>query len=115
MAANPIKGEVAFEVSGATYILVYTIDALCALEDRLNLSVEEIGRKMGGSPRIGFLRSVFHAGLREHHPALTERETGELFPLLGFDRVGALIGEAFGKAFGGPEAAAPADPQKNAA
>lgn len=112
MSANPLKGEVTFEIEGEAHTLVYTIDSLCALEERLDMGVEEIGEKMGKSPRIAFLRAVFHAGLREYHPKVTEKQAGEMFKVLGFERVGEMIGEAFGKAFGTAEAAeGDADPQ----
>jgi len=100
---NPLKGEVGFEAGAASFTLVYNIDALCTLEDRLDLSVAEIGERMGKTMRLGFLRAVFHAGLRAHHPEVTERQAGELISVVGLAETGDLIGKAFTLAF--PEAA----------
>ena len=109
-----IKGEVRFDAEGASYCLIFTIDALCALEDRVNKSVEEIGAAMSKSPRLSLLRSLFHAGLREHHKDLTEKRAGEIMQGIGLDKAGALIGEAFTAAFANPEADDAAVPQKAA-
>lgn len=108
MSGNPLKGEVAFEVSGATYTLVYSINSLCTLEDRLDLTVQQIGERMSTAMRLSFLRQVFHGGLTSHHPQVTEEQAGELIQDLGVPRAGELIADAFFKAFAdGKESAAP--------
>ena len=113
---NAIKGEVSFEAGGRTYVLVYSIDALCALEERLDISVTEIGQAMGKTMRLGFLRALFWAGLRERQPEVTEKAAGELIPLIGADALAPLLTEAFAKAFPTPEGGAPqADPPEAAA
>jgi hypothetical protein len=99
---NPLRGEVSFEADGVPMTLVFSIDSLCVLEDRLDMSVSAIGQKMSEDMRIGFLRSVFWAGLREHHPEISEREAGELITAVGAQEVGALIGAAFSLAFTPP-------------
>jgi hypothetical protein len=112
MPANPLKGEFGFTCGGVEYVLVYTVDALCALEDRLNMSVVQIGEAFGGDPRLTFLRIVFHAGLHEYHPDLTPKQAGELMQAYGLEKAGNMVGTAFMAAFGEPEAgAATADPQ----
>lgn len=101
---NKIKGEVSFDTSKGPLTLVYNIDALCTLEDRLDLSVTEIAEKLGGNLRLGFLRAVLWAGLRERHPGIDEKAAGEFIRELGGVAVGALVGEALAAAFA-PEAA----------
>jgi hypothetical protein len=113
MAGN-VKGEVRFEAEGASYTLVFTIDALCALEDRVNKSVEQIGAEMGKSPRLSLLRALFHAGLREYQPSISEKKAGEIMQGIGLDKAGALIGEAFTAAFANPEAETAEVPPKAA-
>lgn len=103
--ANAIKGEVAFDLAGEPFTLVYSINALCVLEERLNMGVSEIGAKMGDEPRLGFIRTLFWAGLQDHHPALTETRAGEIIGEITPQRAGELIGEAFLKAFPQAEAA----------
>ncbi len=112
MSANPLKGEVAFEASGATYTLLYSINSLCALEDRLDMTVQQIGERMSTAMRLSFLRSVFHGGLSTHHATLTEVEVGELIEDMGVKRTGDLIAEAFFKAFSDGKAASEPRPRK---
>jgi hypothetical protein len=103
VANNPIKGEVGFEVEGQPHTLQYTINSLCVLEDKLNMSVGEIGQRMSADMRLGFLRTVFWAGLQEHHPDITERDAGEMISAVGPAEVGQMIGQAFSAAFTSPK------------
>lgn len=97
--ANPVKGEVDFELDGRTFTLSYSIDSLCVLEDLLDLSVTEIGRQMATAPRLGFLRAVLWAGLRDHHPGLEVVQVGEMITQIGFEKLGQLIAVAYFKSF----------------
>ena len=99
---NPIKGQVSFEADGEPFVLQYTINSLCILEDHLKMTVGQIGEKMGQEMSITFLRSVFWVGLLAHHPDIGEVDAGELIPVVGPDKVGEMIGEAFVKAFPAP-------------
>jgi hypothetical protein len=102
--ANPLKGEVGF-VSGADrYTLVYTIDALIALEEAYGKTVGELGEMLGDDLRMADLRRVFHAGLAEHHPDVDEKSAGRIMSEIGVTEAGSLVGRAFAAAFGGGEA-----------
>jgi hypothetical protein len=112
MTANPIKGEVAFEADGQAYILVMDFNALCILEDSLDLGVQEIVARLETQVRGGFLRSLVWAGLQEHQPGITEKAAGQIVGAYGFDKTVALVIEGFAKAFPKREAATGAlDPQ----
>lgn len=102
--ANPIKGEVPFIADGTSYIMVYSINALCALEDKLDMAIDELGARMSGNIRMSMLRTVFWAGLIEHHN-LDEDEAGRLIAVLdgGVGSAGELIARAFALAFPSPE------------
>jgi len=103
--ANRQKGEVAFEVEGASYTLRFTIDAICALEDRLDQGLGEIAMRALTSKRVGFMRGLMWAGLRQHHPDVDMVAAGELIAGLGMAQAGELLGEALSAAFPDREAA----------
>jgi len=102
---NPVKGEVGFMVDDERYVLVFSINALCALEDALDMSVSDIGARMTAGMRMSFLRTVFWAGLIDRRPDLTEREAGDILTAVGAAEAGSLIAQAFTAAFPKAEAA----------
>lgn len=77
---NPHKGDVEFKVDETTYTLRYSIDAICHLEDATGKTLLELAEDLKDfkSIRMSLVRKILHAGLREHHPDLTEVEAGEL-------------------------------------
>lgn len=99
--ANPVKGEVAFEAAGKTYTLSYSVNALCALEEAAGEGVTQIAARMGDPQglRLAMVRSLFWAGLRDHHPEVTVEECGRLMDGVGLDKAGELVGRAFVLAF----------------
>lgn len=99
---NSVRGEVSFEADGQSYTIQYTINWLIEMEEHFELTVEEIGKKMMEGMRLAFLRTVFWFGMRAHHEDMTETEAGALITALGVEKAGALIGEAFTKAFSLP-------------
>jgi hypothetical protein len=101
MPANPLKGEVSFElVSGEAYTLQFTIDAVCTLEDLLDKSSMEIATALARG-RIGTLRAAMWAGLQAHHK-ISVREAGELIPQIkGEAKALQLVTRAMNLAFGG--------------
>jgi hypothetical protein len=103
-AANPIRGEVAFRASGASWTLSFSANALVTLEAELDLGVQEIGVRLGSpSVRIAELRTAFWAGLLDHHPETTIEEAGLLMTALGVPEAGAKMGMAFLGAFPPPK------------
>lgn len=102
---NPVKGEVGFTVGDERYVLVFSMNALCVLEDALDMSLNEIGAKMTAGARMSFLRTVFWAGLIENRPDMTELKAGDIMGEIGVGKVGDLIGRAFTSAFPKAEAA----------
>ena len=101
MPANPVKGEVSFElVSGEAYTLQFTIDAICTLEELLDKSSMEIFTLLARG-RIGVLRAAMWAGLQARHPKITLREAGEIIPhIKGEPKALQLVTRAMNLAFG---------------
>jgi tail tube GTA-gp10-like protein len=102
--ANAKKGEVEFTHDKKVYTLRYSINAMCELEDRMGQSVVAIGALMSdpGRVKISMMRTMFWAGLRDHHEAMTEADAGRLMDGIGLVEAGQMIAKAFEAAF--PEA-----------
>jgi tail tube GTA-gp10-like protein len=105
--ANPHKGEVEFTVGKKVYTLKFSINAMCELENALGGSVVDIANTLSDPSKMGVktMRTVFWAGLRDHHEALDEIEAGRVMDELGLVEASQLVATAFAKAF--PEAQAP--------
>jgi len=108
--ANPHKGELSFEADGVTYTLLYSNNALVALEDKIDRGIVDISSEMGSwaqNPnkiRLGLIRALLWAGLIEHHPDVNLTAAGELITKAGgVAKVTELVGEAFTRAFPAPE------------
>lgn len=114
---NPHKGDIELKAGDATYVLRYSIDAICSLEDDLDKGFPAIAAEMSDTAkvRISSVRQILLAGLREHHPELTLKQAGELIVSAG----GAItvlgkIAEAFSAAFPEAEASGKKSPRQRA-
>lgn len=121
--ANANKGEVEFSAGGQVYKLRFSANAMCELEDASGRGVNAIGRELAswapptdgkGKPkpeteaeeaarvdrvRMTLVRQVFWACLREHHPAITLNEAGDLMAEVGgLTEALALLNQTFERA-----------------
>ena len=100
-----VRGIVRFEAGEATLQLQFGINALVAVEEAMGVSVSEIGRVLSGEngKPVGVkdMRTLFRCGLIEHWPTgePTDKDAGRIMDLIGLQRAGQLIGEAFASAF----------------
>lgn len=101
MSANP-RGHVQFEALGKTYTMVFSINAICRAEDRLDKGIAEIADRLLTGGRLGYVRTLIWAGLGDKHSDLTEAQVGALIDDVGLAKAGALSREALAVAF--PEA-----------
>lgn len=99
--ANRSKGEVSFEANGQSYTMRFSANALCELEDALDMGVTAVAIQMSSPEnlRMRTVRAVLWAGLRDHHPNITQQEAGELVMEITFPKALELIGKAFEIAF----------------
>lgn len=128
--ANPYKGEVAVEIEGKTYKLVFSANAQCEVEERLgrpwiDIAMEIDGwlpkRKVAddGSPidlsmdevmaaarkvKTSLLRTLIWGALRDYHEEMSIKQAGWLMDNLPPEHNGAigLITKLFSRAM--PEA-----------
>jgi len=110
--ANPLKGEVGFEVEGEAYKLVLDFNALCELEGVLTPGDDRNG------PRA--TRATLWAALQRHHADLTLADVGDLIARLTLPKVRELIGQAYevaglNEVLGGNPLKAPARKKKTGA
>lgn len=114
--ANPHRGEVALTVGDLEYKLSFSINAICELEDALDMPVAKVAEALNDSAsiRMSMIRTVVWAALRDHHEAVTVKEAGQIATDAGVPVVMEAIGKAFTLAFPEPEAQGKANPQKAA-
>lgn len=99
--ANPHRGEVALAAGDRTLTLVYSFDAICRLEERLDMSIAAIGALLEDPAKLRFsrLRPIIWAGLVDRQPEITENDIGEIVDAAGLTAVLAAMGQAFQLAF----------------
>lgn len=96
---NALKGEVSFASGSDRYTLVFTIDALIQLEETFDGSVQKIASLLGADVRMSDLRTIFAAGLMEHHGDMDARAVGRLMSEIGLGPATALVAKAFKATF----------------
>lgn len=100
--ANPLQGEVRFEVEdGRAFLAVFDIAAICALEDLRDRPALQIIVQVAQG-RIGFIADALWAALRRHHPKLTRDEVLALLPAIKGQKATELVLSGLRKAFPDP-------------
>lgn len=99
--ANKFKGDVSFESGEKTYTMRFSANALCELEDALEMGVNAIATHLANpeSMRWKMVRVVFWAGLRDHHQEITLHQAGEIITDISPTAAMGLISKAFELAF----------------
>ena len=99
--ANPHRGQVSLVSGSATYILSFSVNALCALEEALDIPVSRIGTLMDDADnlRMSTMRAVVWSALQDHHEGLDEKAAGLIISAAGIGPTMQKIGEAFQLAF----------------
>ena len=92
--ANPLKGEVSFEVDGKLYTFVFGTYAAAALERRTKMSVRQFFARPDHEFGMDDTLALVHAGLLRHHK-MTEEQVADLIDSCGHERFGDIIKEAF--------------------
>lgn len=101
--SNAHRGEVALVAGDQTYTLVYTTNAVCALEEQLGQSLAEIVTGMG---RLKVMRAVLWAGLLERHQLGRPEDAGPIMDAAGVPAVVDAVNKAITTAFPPPPAGA---------
>lgn len=85
--AHLLKGEVAINLADdESYTLVYSVNAIIALEQETGLPITRIGEFLGGEAfSFGNARTFFWAGLIEHQPDMSQDDAGSIMSQLGIE------------------------------
>lgn len=100
--SNKQRGEVSLKAGDESYILRYSIDAICVMEGELGKGFAAIAGELSNPDKISITlaRAVLWAGLKEHHSDITLKEAGELIPAAGgLTSIMFVISEALTHAF----------------
>ena len=111
--ANPLKGEVAFDVEGKSYTLRIDFAAMAKIEGLTEKTFPEFAAQFSDASKIKVSDVIlfFWVGLSRHHPDLTRDQAADLMQDMGpIDITVALIAKAMAR--GQQEAAAKPRPQK---
>ena len=102
---NRVKGEVPLKAGDRTYTLRFSANAICELEDQLDMGINQIAKQMADpeAMRMKTVIAVVWAGLRDHHPDITLAQAGEI--ITDASLIGSMeaVSEAFTVAFGEKE------------
>lgn len=99
--ANPNRGQVALKAGDRDYMLSYSVNSLCELEDELELPIASIVTTMQTPDklRMTFVRALVWAGLQDHHDDVSIKDAGLIIGDAGFQPSMEAVREAFKLAF----------------
>lgn len=80
--ANPLRGEVPFQIDGKTYRLKWATNAICEFEDLMGGGLPTLGPM---ATSVKALRAMVWAALREFHPEITLKQVTEWFDVYGIE------------------------------
>lgn len=99
MSVNRARGEVAVDIEGKPYVLVYDLDALASIESELQMHPLSAMALIEKSAKV--FRAFLLAGLKRHHPEITAEDVGKMYcPVMV---VGEPVMDALDLAYLGPE------------
>src|SRR5690606_11174855 len=98
------------------YTLSFSINAVCELEDALDMPVAGIVAQLNEPEkvRMSTVRTIIWAALRDHHNEVDEKAAGAIATEAGVPTVMAKIGEALALAFPAQEGKGKPRPPKAA-
>lgn len=94
--ANPARGEVALRVGDEDFILKFSTNAICQVEERLDKGLNTIIANM---ERVTTVRALLWAGLLAHRPDTSIGQAGEIIDRAGMAPVTEALGKALALAF----------------
>lgn len=104
--ANTHKGEARLEVGNVVYTLVFSVNTICLIEEKLGRGFVRIGLDLQDQDKISYtvVRAMLWGALREKHKEISLEQAGDMIvDGGGFGPVLEKILEAFSAAFPAPE------------
>lgn len=102
--ANPHRGEVELKAGGKSYTLVFTINAICDVEEEypgVNI--------LADLNKASNIRYLLLASLRDRHPDIKKSDAGNILQEAGFEATKVAIAQAYERAIGRKDS--PENPQ----
>lgn len=98
---NKFKGEVALPAGDKTYMVRFTANALCEMEEALGMGINQIATQLAdvANMRIKTVRAMLWAGLRDAHRETTLQAAGEILDEASLTTAMETISKAFALAF----------------
>lgn len=99
--ANPNRGQVALKAGDGEYMLSYSVNSLCELEDALDLPIASIITTMQNPEklRMKFIRALMWAGLQDRHDEVSITDAGLIITDVGIKSAMEAVQQAFKLAF----------------
>lgn len=99
---NPHRGEYRVKIEGKDYVLRFSADTICDLEEALGMTLNQISEQMQDPAklRMSVVRTMFCAGLSDKHAEFDDAARRTLFKALGPVEAVGHVAKAFGLAFG---------------
>lgn len=108
--ANSRRGSVALQAGDAAYMVSFSVNALCELEDAFGVSVQNIGAIFDKDASMKDVRKLARCALSDNHPEVTDKEAGQIVTDAGLPIFMETVQKAFQLTF--PEAKGNANPPK---
>lgn len=110
--ANRQKGEMSFDADGKTYVLCFSSNALCELEDAIGVGVVRLGELLSNveTLKLKDVRAVLWAGLTDHQKGIDVKSVGRIIDTIGIARAVEIISSGMSLAFPSEEADSPREP-----
>ena len=98
---NPIRGDIDLQAGDEHFTLRMSVNAIIELETLLDMGVNQVARLLGNTKdfRLGTLRAVLWAALREHHKGVTLEEAGAIIAKAGANVVLDAVSQALASTF----------------
>jgi hypothetical protein len=103
MTPNPAKAhrfEVKLDGVKEVFWIQFGWSAMAEIEAEAGATDREALAEALNKKSFGGIISVFHAGMRKHHPDLTDSEIADIMDELGFEGTQTVMVKALAKAFG---------------
>lgn len=96
--ANREKGEVSFSADGKDWVLRFSTNAMCEVEDAFGKGIVQVANDLQSDEGVSIkaMRTLFSIGVVGCEGV---DQAGHLMDEIGLSKAGDLIGEAFSAAF----------------
>jgi len=96
--SNAYKGEVSIE--GTSYVMRYTFNSLCEIEDKMDMNLLEYFEKVLPNPKMADIRFLLWVGLVPTNPDMSLSDAGDIMQEVGYQKILKSVSKAFQTSLG---------------